>query len=162
MNSIEPHHHWIGCNPNPHDFFGFIYLITDMTSGKKYIGKRQYWASRPRVKGCKSKVTDKQSDKWKSCCWKEADWRLYSGSSKSLTKWMEEHPTHEYEFRILRQCRSRGSLHYAEIEAQVASGSLWKRDRDGKIFFNRQISACKFVPPAHYEEEEWLIKLEVI
>jgi len=153
-------HHWIGCTPNPHDYFGFIYLITDLTSGRMYLGKRQYWSSRQRIKGCKSKVTDRQSPKWKPCCWSESDWRFYKGSSKSFAKWQEEHPNHEYEYRIIRECRCRGTLHYAEVEAQVKCGALTARDSDGeKIFFNRQIAACKFVPPIIYKDEWWLVDL---
>lgn len=77
---------------------------------------------------------------------------------------MDENPEHEYEFRIIKQCRSRGTLHYSEIEAMVRSGCIWRRrlDTAEPLFFNRQIPACKFRPPAFYGEEEWLTTIEEI
>lgn len=154
-------HHWIGCTPDPARYFGFIYVITDLTTGKRYVGKKQYWMSR-RAKGCKSKVTDKQSPRWKPTCWLPSDWQYYKGSSKNLHAYMEEHPKHKYEYRIVRQCRARGTLHYAEIEAIIRTGALWVRDVSGEpVFFNRQVPACRFRPQAFYgTEEKWLVPLE--
>jgi len=158
---LSTDHHWIGVKPNPHEYFGFIYVITDVTAGRYYVGKKQYWAAR-RIKGCRSKVTDKRSSKWKSKCWSESDWRFYKGSSKNLQAWMEDHPTHQYEYRIVKQCRAKGTLHYSEIEALVRSGCLWIRscETGEPLFFNRQIPACKFRPQDFYGEEEWLIDVE--
>ena len=36
-------HHWVGRKPNPVKYFGFTYLITNLTNGRMYVGKKQYW-----------------------------------------------------------------------------------------------------------------------
>lgn len=150
-------HHWIGDVPDPEQYFGFIYIITDLDERVAYVGKKQYFMAR-RVKGCKSKVTDRQATRWKSCCWKGSDWKSYKGSSKNLQAHIATHPNHNYEFRIIRQCRSKGTLHYAEVEALVALGTLWRRDKNGDAkFFNRQIPATRFRPPAFYADGLWLV-----
>lgn len=151
-------HHWTGLKPNPADNFGFIYVIIDHTAGRMYIGRKQYWMSK-RIKGCKSKITDKQSPKWKGSCWRESDWRVYKGSSPSFKEWQKKHPDHQYEYKIIRHCRSKGTLHYAEVEALVTSGSLWVRGSDGShTFFNRQIPATRFRPPDFYDTERWYVE----
>ncbi len=161
MTSSTPKdHHWSGLSPRPDQYFGFVYVITDHTTGRLYIGKKQYWMSK-RIKGCKTKISDRQSPKWKHCCWRVSDWKLYKGSSKSLAQWMEEHPDNHYEYSIIRQCRSKGTLHFAEVEALVRSGSLWIREEDGEhVFFNRQIPATRFRPPSFYGSEPWDVELD--
>jgi hypothetical protein len=146
--------HWGGEKADPYHYFGFIYLIEDLTSGRKYIGKKQYWKAIDSRKGCKSKtrITDKQSPAFKCRCWSEMDWRDYKGSSPNLKKWMKEYPDNEYKYTILRQCRSRGQLHYEELK------ELWGRDVMAKRhpkdptmyeYFNRSIGAIKFRPPEY-------------
>ena len=139
--------HWIGKQVDPKTTFGFIYCISDLTSGKKYIGRKQVWMAKPGVKGCKSKVADRCSEKWKPCCWKESDWREYAGSSKSLKDWMKHNRHHEYEFRILRVCRSRGVLTYCEAMEQWDRRVLHKLMPNGELeYFNGQIGAVKYRP----------------
>jgi len=151
---MEDNGHWGGIQAEPDKFFGFLYLITHVKSGRMYIGKKQYYTAKQKVKGCKSKITDRQSPKWKLCCWKESDWRTYKGSSNSLAKFMKENPDDEFTYTIIRQCRSRGTLHYGELK------ELWKRDvlaaeqEDGSpLYWNLSIGAIKFRPPKIYKEE---------
>ena len=54
-------------------FFGYVYCITNLQSGKKYIG-RKYFTQRRKPRGGKRKVTS------------ESDWKMYYGSSKELKK----------------------------------------------------------------------------
>ena len=104
------------------------------------------------VKGCKSVITDKQGN-WKSKCWRESDWRTYKGSSNDLTKDIKELGPKAFEFRIIKHCRSRGSLTYSEIAEQVLSGCLWRLLTDGvPLYYNKRISAVKFKPPIYQEE----------
>jgi len=146
--------HWIGLKADTKNYFGFIYIIRDITSGRKYIGKKQFFGARRVMKGCKSKITDRQSPKWKTCCWREMAWRVYSGSSKSLDKWMTAHPDHKYVFEIIHLCRSKGVLHYLELK------EMWERDvlrlklESGEYeYFNRSIGAIRFRPPEFQTKE---------
>ena len=53
------------------DQFGFVYLITNLQSGKKYIGRKYFWQKR-KPRGGKRRVTT------------ESDWKRYYGSSEEL------------------------------------------------------------------------------
>ena len=52
-------------------FFGFVYRITNLQSGKQYIG-RKYFTQRRKPRGGKRRVTS------------ESDWKKYYGSSDEL------------------------------------------------------------------------------
>ena len=52
------------------DFFGYVYLITNKSTGKKYIG-RKYFMQKRKPKGGKRRVTS------------ESDWKKYYGSSQN-------------------------------------------------------------------------------
>ena len=138
--------HWVGL-AEPEKYFGFIYLITDLTSGLKYVGKKQYWMGTSKIRGCKGKSYDKGSPKWNEKCWKESGWRTYKGSSKILTEYMKLNKDHKYSYEILKQCRSRASLNYHELK------ELWSRDvltkeLEGQYeYFNVSIGAIKYRPP---------------
>ena len=53
------------------NFFGYVYLITNKTTGKKYIG-RKYFVQKRKPKGGKRRVTS------------ESNWKKYYGSSPEL------------------------------------------------------------------------------
>ena len=53
------------------NFFGFVYRITNLQSGKQYIGRKYFWQKR-KPKGAKRRVTS------------ESDWKKYYGSSEEL------------------------------------------------------------------------------
>ena len=53
------------------DYFGFVYLITNKQSGKKYIGRKYFWSFR-KPPGKKRKVKQ------------ESDWKKYYGSCPEL------------------------------------------------------------------------------
>ena len=53
------------------EFFGFVYRITNLQSGKKYIGRKYFWSKR-KPRGGKRRVTS------------ESDWKKYYGSSDEL------------------------------------------------------------------------------
>jgi hypothetical protein len=139
--------HWVGPEPDPSKYFGFIYVIRDETSGKQYVGKKQYWTAIT-MYGCKTRQYNRQSPKWNPKCWKESGWRTYKGSSKIFTKYMRDNKDHVYTYEILMQCTSRGSLHYAELRELWRRDVLTKRGPDGDyMYFNVAIQAIKFRPP---------------
>lgn len=140
--------HWTwseqGCKPNPMLYFGYIYLVTHLPTGRMYCGRKQYFRSK-RIAGCSNRVTDRQSEKFKLKCWTDSGWRIYTGSSSSLNKLIEEEGKDNFKFEILKQCRSKSHLHYEECK------ELWKRDvlqakfEDGTfVYFNNSIPAQKF------------------
>ena len=67
----------------PEHFYGFIYLITNTTNQKKYIGKKQARTikKRPPLKGRKNKRHVEV----------ETDWKTYTGSSDRLNEDIEKY-----------------------------------------------------------------------
>lgn len=144
--------HWVSESEpvDPKKFFGFIYKITNTVTGSLYIGRKNFWIKKGKLKGCKSTPsTDRQSPKWKERCWKESDWRTYKGSSKHLAKEFKKYGAESFKFRILKQCRSRGTLHYSEVEALVKAGAMVI---DSK-YLNRTCPAIRYKVPLIYKEE---------
>ena len=90
-------------------FLGFIYEITEVETGKKYIGKKMLLRKYKRkLKGStRNKIT-----------WKESDWRSYHGSSPVL---MERVASGEYTYNreILLFCRGKADLMYYEVKYQL-------------------------------------------
>jgi len=132
--------HWTSIEViEPDTFFGFVYCITHIDTGRFYIGKKQYKKHlklKP-LKGLKRKrkVT------------KDSDWTSYKGSSKHLQEFMKDEPESGFKFEILRQYKTKGGLYYGEVQKQVMLGCLEHRMECGELLsFNRQIAAVKFVP----------------
>ena len=94
----------------PQEFIGFVYLITNLTNGKKYIGKKlsQFKKTRPPLKGKKRKRRTLV----------ESDWRDYWGSSDNLQADLEKLGPENFTREILYFCITRGQLSYLEAKEQ--------------------------------------------
>ena len=94
----------------PDNYIGFVYLITNLTDGKKYIGKKlaKFKKTRPPLKGKKRKR--------KSLV--ESDWRDYWGSSEHLLFEVTHLGTAKFSREILYFCTSRAELSYLEAREQ--------------------------------------------
>lgn len=99
---------------------GFVYLITDLTNGKKYVGKKNFWSIRklPPLKGQKRKRTKKS----------ESDWMKYYGSSEEVKLLLEQSGEDRFKREILRLCRSKGEMSYIEMWEQVNRNVLFDDD----------------------------------
>lgn len=121
------------------NFFGFVYLITNKITGKKYIG-RKYFYSTNRIKqvGKKNrKVVRKQSD-----------WKKYYGSSKTLLADIAEHGSNNFKREILSLHESRGDVNYQEIKQQIVEDVLNKED-----YYNDNILSRYFRKKKAYRSE---------
>jgi hypothetical protein len=92
------------------DYVGFVYLITDLTNNKKYIGKKLFISKRkaPPLKGKTRKRT----------IVKESDWKTYYGSSEEVQTLVETNGIHNYRREIIHLCTKRGILSYLEAKEQ--------------------------------------------
>ena len=95
---------------NSEEYIGFVYLITNLTNGKKYIGKKlaQFKVTKKPLKGKKNKRRST----------KESDWRTYWGSSDKLNEDVEHLGPENFTREILYYCTSRGELSYLEAKEQ--------------------------------------------
>ncbi len=88
----------------------FVYLITNTTNSKKYIGKKlaKFKTTKPPLKGKKNKRRGT----------KESDWKTYWGSSDNLQADVLELGEDKFTREILHICPSRGVASYLEAEEQ--------------------------------------------
>ena len=139
-------HHWGGIKPRPEQYFGFTYIIREKSSGKFYIGKRQYWVSNRTVKRT-SLRPNRSKGVWKDSHWGASKWEFYTGSSKELNKLIESNPSN-FTYNILAQYTCKADLVYGECKAQFAYDVMTSRGLDGdRLSYNKQIAAVRFVPP---------------
>ena len=94
----------------PEGVIGFVYLITNLTNDKKYIGKKltQFKKTRPPLKGKKRKRRTTV----------ESDWREYWGSSDYLNEDVNSLGTDKFTREILYYCTSKAELSYLEAKEQ--------------------------------------------
>jgi hypothetical protein len=94
----------------PEDCEAFVYLITNLTNDKKYVGKKlaKFKTTKPPLKGKKNKRRGT----------KESDWRTYWGSNDHLKADVIELGEDKFTREILQYCASRGIASYIEAEEQ--------------------------------------------
>jgi hypothetical protein len=94
----------------PEDCEAFVYLITNLTNERKYVGKKlaKFKTTKPPLKGKKNKRRG----------YKESDWRTYWGSSDHLNADVLELGESSFKREILYYCPSRGIASYLEAKEQ--------------------------------------------
>lgn len=92
------------------EYVGFVYLITDLSNNKKYVGKKNFWSIRrlPPLKGKTRKRTVK----------KESDWQDYFGSSEQVKLLVESQGRNNFKREILHLCSTKGLMSYLEAKEQ--------------------------------------------
>lgn len=100
----------------PEEYQGFVYLITEVDTGKKYIGKKFFWKPKtlPITKTRKRRVKTRV----------ESDWRDYFGSSKEVQSLVESKGKDNYKREILRLCKTKGECSYYEAKLQFQNDVL--------------------------------------
>ena len=94
----------------PEEYQGFVYLITELDTDKKYIGKKNFW--RPKTLPKNSKRTRRVKTRV------ESDWKSYYGSNKEVQILVERKGTSNYKRQILRLCTTKGEMSYYEAKLQ--------------------------------------------
>lgn len=92
------------------DYVGFVYMLTDKSNDKKYIGKKIFVSKRrlPPLKGKTRRRTKIV----------ESDWQSYYGSSDEVKQIVEEKGGDNFHREILHLCNSKGELSYLEAKEQ--------------------------------------------
>lgn len=110
----------------PEDCVGFVYIITNQLSGRKYIGKKLAKFSKTTVKTVKFKNGNKRKRKIRSKI--DSDWREYYGSSPELLKDIEQLGAENFTRQILYYCKSKAECSYIEAREQFARRVLESND----------------------------------
>jgi hypothetical protein len=92
----------------PDDAYGYVYLITNTITGKKYIGKKLFWFKKTKmVKGKKKRLKV------------ESDWKDYWSSSDEVKKDVLSLGEENFIREILHICPNKGSCNYLEAREQM-------------------------------------------
>ena len=109
------------------DFFGYVYLITNKTTGKKYIG-RKYFIQKRKPKGGKRRVTS------------ESDWKKYYGSSPELKADVSRYGKNNFSREILSLHTTLGKVNYEETRQLFLNNVLMESLDDGTpMYYNSNI-----------------------
>jgi len=110
----------------PEDCVGFVYLITNMISGRMYIGKKLAKFSKTTYKTVKLKNGTKKKKKIRSKI--DSDWQTYYGSSPELTKDVTQLGIENFHREILFYCKSKAECSYIEAREQFSRRVLESND----------------------------------
>ena len=90
------------------DNTGFVYIITDLQTGRMYIGQKNFFV--PKVKTIKGK-----KKKIKAI----SDYQAYYGSNEELKQLVAEHGPDRFKREILHLCKNKGTQNYLELREQI-------------------------------------------
>jgi Putative endonuclease segE, GIY-YIG domain len=110
----------------PEECIGFVYLITNNISGRKYIGKKLAKFSKTTIKTVTLKNGTKKKKKIRSKV--DSDWRDYYGSSPNLQKDIDTLGTENFTREILYYCNSKAQCSYIEAREQFSRKVLESDD----------------------------------
>jgi hypothetical protein len=97
--------------------YGFVYLITNLVTNRKYIGKKLFYFSKTKqVKGKKKKYKA------------PSDWQTYYGSNEELKKDVQTHGAENFKREITNLCESKGECSYLEAKEQFINDALISDD----------------------------------
>lgn len=99
------------------DLIGFVYIITNLTNNRKYIGKKFFQSS-------KTKILKGKKKKYKV----QSDWQTYYGSNEELKKDVTIQGHDKFKREILHLCVSKGTCGYLEAKEQFVQGALESSD----------------------------------
>jgi hypothetical protein len=95
------------------DYVGFVYIITNLKTGRRYIGKKLFTKAGTRqIKGKKKKVR------------LPSDWSTYFGSNKVLQADVVEIGADQFSREILKLCKTKGDCSYHEARLQFTFNVL--------------------------------------
>ena len=107
--------------------FGFVYLITNLQSGKKYIGRKYFWSFR-KPPGKKRKVKQ------------ESDWQKYYGSCPELKEDIKLFGKGIFSREILSLHETRGTCNFEETKQLFLNNVLSEALDDGSpAYYNSNI-----------------------
>ena len=117
----------------PEDCIGYVYIITNLTNNKKYIGKKLAKFAKTTYKTIKLKNGTKKKKKIRSKV--DSDWKEYWGSSPNLQADINTLGKENFTREILHYCKSKAETSYVEAREQFDRKVL-----ESQEYYNGQIS----------------------
>ena len=109
------------------DFFGYVYRITNIESGRQYIGRKYFYQKR-KPKGGKRRITS------------ESDWKRYYGSSDELKRDVKEYGKETFKREIISLHETLGKVNYEETKQLFLHNVLMEALDDGTpMYYNSNI-----------------------
>lgn len=109
------------------DYFGFVYLITNKSNGRKYIGRKYFWSFR-KPKGKKRKVKQ------------ESNWKKYWGSCDELKEDIKLLGKDKFTREILSLHKTPGKVNFEETRQLFYYNVLTESLDSGEpVYYNSQI-----------------------
>jgi len=108
------------------EHYGFVYCITNVLSGRRYIGRKYFWSLRkPRGKSRRVKS--------------ESDWKRYYGSSDELNVERKEVGNYAFKREILSIHETKGLCNYEETRQLFINNVLSEELHGAPAFYNSNI-----------------------
>jgi hypothetical protein len=109
------------------NLYGFVYRITNIQSGKKYIGRKYFWSFR-KPPGKKRKVKQ------------ESDWKKYYGSCPELKEDIKKYGKEIFSREILSLHETKGNCNFEETKQLFLNNVLSEALDDGSpAYYNSNI-----------------------
>jgi hypothetical protein len=109
------------------EYFGFVYLITNIVTGRKYIGRKYFWSYRT-PPGKKRRVKQ------------ESDWKKYYGSCPELKEDYKKCNKDIFNREILSLHKTKGDCNYEETKQLFLNNVLKEALDDGTpAYYNSNI-----------------------
>ena len=107
--------------------YGFVYRITNLQSGKQYIGRKYFWQKR-KPKGGKRRVTS------------ESDWKRYYGSCPELKEDIKLFGKNSFSREILSVHPTPGKVNFEETKQLFINNVLTEAlDNGSPAYYNSNI-----------------------
>ena len=111
----------------PENCIGFVYKITNIKTGKFYIGKKSLYSN------VRKKLTKKELAEFtgpgrkpiKKLVTSESNWMDYWGSNKGILQEIKEEGTDSFRKEILKFCFNKKQLTYWEVHYQCVNEVLF-------------------------------------
>ena len=109
------------------DYFGFVYLITNKSNQRQYIGRKYFWSFRT-PPGKKRKVKQ------------ESDWKKYYGSCPELKEDVKKYGKEFFSREILSLHKTKGTCNFEETKQLFLNNVLSEALDDGSpAYYNSNI-----------------------
>ena len=124
----------------PENAYGFIYLITELDTGMRYIGKKAFNSYSSKIEHKLNEKTGRMN-KVKTIVVKPSNWQEYFGSNKDLLSNLKKKGADNYKREVLQLAYTKKQLTFLEVSWQcqyhVLEEEGWYNDNILAKFYRR-------------------------